>query len=147
MYSDKVIEHFERPRNMGTLPDANGVGVVGAPACGDVMKLQLKILSVEGVDTIVDVKAKVFGCGSAIASTSYLTELIKGKPLAEAQGIKNRQIAQALALPPVKIHCSVLAEDALKAAIADYQKRKAAAEAPAMAVSMSSGRVAGAKSA
>ena len=129
MYSPQVLDHFERPRNMGVLPDANGLGVVGSPATGDVLKLQLKIAPVDGVETIVDVKAKVFGCGSAIASTSYLTELIKGRPLAEAAGIKNKIIAQALALPPVKIHCSVLAEEALKAALEDYRKRRAVAEA------------------
>ncbi len=129
MYSPQVLDHFQRPRNMGLLPDANGLGVVGSPATGDVLKLQLKIVPVHGVETIVDVKAKVFGCGSAIASTSYLTELIKGRPVAEAAAIKNKTIAQALALPPVKIHCSVLAEEALKAALEDYRKRKAAAGA------------------
>jgi nitrogen fixation NifU-like protein len=124
MYSDKVQVHFEHPRNMGALPEANGVGIVGAPACGDVMKLQLRIVTdADGTERIADVKAKVFGCGSAIASTSFLTELIKGKSLTEASQVKNRAIATALALPPVKIHCSVLAEDALKAAIADYRKR------------------------
>ena len=132
MYSDKLLDHFENPRNIGALPDANGVGIVGAPACGDVMKLQLKIVTEsDGTERIADVKAKVFGCGSAIASTSFLTELIKGKSLTEASQVKNRAIAAALALPPVKIHCSVLAEDALKAAIADYRKRSLAAAEPA----------------
>lgn len=123
-YSKEVLEHFENPKNMGDLVDANGVGLVGAPACGDVMKLMLKIEEREGKEVIADVKAKVFGCGSAIASTSYLTELIKGRTLEEAAQIKNRAIAQALSLPPVKIHCSVLAEDALKTALADYRRRK-----------------------
>jgi len=127
MYSRQIIDHFEHPRNMGALPDANGVGMVGSPASGDVLKLQLKIALVNGVETIVDAKAKVFGCGSAIASTSYLTDLIKGRPVAEAAAIKNKTIAQALGLPPAKIHCSVLAEDALKAALNDYRRRKALA--------------------
>ena len=137
MYSALVIDHFERPRNMGTLPDANGVATVGSPALGDVMKLQLKIAPVKGVETIVDVKAKVYGCGSAIASTSYLTERIKGRPVAEAAAIQNKDIAQALALPPVKIHCSVLAEDALKAALEDYRKRQAGVAKPQGATSPS----------
>ena len=137
MYSDQVIDHFERPRNMGDLHDANAVAIVGAPTLGDVMKLQLKIAPVNGVDTIVDVKAKVFGCGSAIASTSYLTERIKGRPVAEAATIRNKTIAQALGLPPVKIHCSVLAEDALKAALDDYRKRKGQAGHPQTAASPS----------
>ena len=128
MYSEQVIDHFERPRNMGDLADANGVAIVGAPALGDVMKLQLKIAPVDGVDTIVDVKAKVFGCAAAIASTSYLTERIKGRPVAEAAAITNKTIAQALALPPVKIHCSVLAEDGLKAVLNDYRRRRAGME-------------------
>lgn len=119
MYSQKVLDHFENPRNMGELPDANAVGLVGAPACGDVMKLALKIQD----GRIVDVRAKVFGCGSAIASTSFLTELIKGRTIEEAMQVKNRTIAQELSLPPVKIHCSVLAEDALKAALEDYRRR------------------------
>ena len=132
MYSDQVLDHFEHPRNMGVLPDANGVGIVGAPACGDVMKLQLKIVTEpDGTERIADVKAKVFGCGNAIASTSLLTELIKGKSLTEAAQVENRAIASALALPPVKLHCSVLAEDALKAAISDYRTRTAAANDPA----------------
>jgi NifU-like protein involved in Fe-S cluster formation len=133
VYSQQVLDHFERPRNMGLLPDANATGIVGAPACGDVMKLQLKIGPVDGVETIVDVKAKVFGCGSAIAATSYLTELIKGRPVAEAAAITDRQIARALDLPPVKVYCSVLAEGALQAALRDYRARKGAAEAVAAA--------------
>ncbi|CCG40620.1 Fe-S cluster assembly scaffold IscU [Magnetospirillum molischianum] len=123
-YSDKVIDHYEHPRNVGSLDkeDGNvGTGLVGAPACGDVMKLQIKV-SADGI--IEDAKFKTFGCGSAIASSSLVTEWVKGKTLDEAGQIKNTDIAQELALPPVKIHCSVLAEDAIKAAIADY-KRKA----------------------
>ncbi len=122
-YSDKVVDHFENPRNVGSFAKDDtdvGTGIVGAPECGDVMKLQLKIVG----DRIVDAKFKTFGCGSAIASSSYVTELVKGKTLAEAQDIKNVQIVEELALPPVKIHCSVLAEDAIKAAIADYRKRQ-----------------------
>jgi nitrogen fixation NifU-like protein len=122
-YSDKLIDHYERPRNIGSL-DKNaadvGTGLVGAPACGDVMKLQIKV-SPEGV--IEDAKFKTFGCGSAIASSSLVTEWVKGKTLDEAETIKNTQIAQHLALPPVKIHCSVLAEDAIKAAIQDYRAK------------------------
>jgi nitrogen fixation NifU-like protein len=121
-YSEKVIEHYEHPRNVGTLdkndPDV-GTGLVGAPACGDVMKLQIKV--VDGI--IEDAKFKTFGCGSAIASSSLITEWVKGKSLDEAASIKNTQIAQHLALPPVKIHCSVLAEDAIKAAVADYRAK------------------------
>jgi nitrogen fixation NifU-like protein len=123
-YSDKVIDHYEHPRNVGSLDkedDSVGTGLVGAPACGDVMKLQIRV-SAEGI--IEDAKFKTFGCGSAIASSSLVTEWVKGKTLDEAGSIKNTDIAQELALPPVKIHCSVLAEDAIKAAIADY-KRKA----------------------
>ena len=131
MYSPKVLDHFENPRNMGDLPEANGVGLVGAPACGDVMKLSLKIEQVDGEERITGVKAKVFGCGSAIASTSFLTELIKGKTLTEAATVKNSMIARELALPPVKLHCSVLAEDALKAAVADYRRRQIQAPAGA----------------
>jgi len=127
-YSEKVLEHYENPRNVGTL-DKNdehvGTGLVGAPACGDVMRLQLKI-SDDGI--IEDAKFKTFGCGSAIASSSLVTEWVKGKPIEEAEKIQNSQIAEELALPPVKIHCSVLAEDAIKAAIADYRKKKAARE-------------------
>ncbi len=129
MYSTQVLDHFDRPRNMGVLPDANGVGLVGAPALGDVLRLQIKIAPVDGVDTIVDVRAQVFGCGAAIASTSYLTERIMGRPVVEAAALRNQAIAQALALPPVKVHCSVLAEEALAAALNDYRDRKAAAEA------------------
>ena len=124
-YSQKVIEHYENPRNVGSLDkeDPNvGTGLVGAPACGDVMKLQLKI---DESGVIRDAKFKTFGCGSAIASSSLATEWIKGKSIDEAETIKNTQIAQHLALPPVKIHCSVLAEDAIKAAIADYRKKSA----------------------
>ena len=122
-YSDKVIDHFENPRNMGSL-DSNdpkvGTGIVGAPACGDVMKLQLKI-SADGI--IEEAKWKTFGCGSAIASSSLVTTLVKGKTLEEAEIIKNSDIAHELSLPPVKIHCSVLAEDAIKAAIQDYKDK------------------------
>ncbi|APZ42683.1 Fe-S cluster assembly scaffold IscU [Acidihalobacter ferrooxydans] len=122
-YSDKVIDHYENPRNVGVLDkDAQdvGTGMVGAPACGDVMKLQIKV----GADGVIeDAKFKTYGCGSAIASSSLLTEWVKGKTLAEAGEIKNTQIAEELALPPVKIHCSVLAEDAIKAAIANYQEK------------------------
>ena len=123
-YSDKVVDHYEHPRNVGAF-DKNdpgvGTGLVGAPACGDVMKLQIKV-SPEGI--IEDAKFKTFGCGSAIASSSLVTEWVKGKHLDEAATIKNTEIAQHLALPPVKIHCSVLAEDAIKAAVADYRKKK-----------------------
>jgi len=123
-YSDKVIDHYEHPRNVGAFDknDAGiGTGLVGAPACGDVMKLQIKV-SPEGI--IEDAKFKTFGCGSAIASSSLVTEWVKGKSLDEAASIKNTEIAQHLALPPVKIHCSVLAEDAIKAAVADYRKKR-----------------------
>ncbi|MFZ5477923.1 MAG: Fe-S cluster assembly scaffold IscU [Myxococcota bacterium] len=130
-YSNKVIDHYENPRNVGSL-DKNaedvGTGLVGAPACGDVMKLQLKIND-DGV--IEDAKFKTFGCGSAIASSSLVTEMVKGKTVEYAMTIENSQIAEELKLPPVKIHCSVLAEDAIKAAIADYQKKKAAKAAGA----------------
>ena len=122
-YSEKLIDHYENPRNIGSLDKADmhvGTGLVGAPSCGDVMKLQIKV-SPEGL--IEDAKFKTFGCGSAIASSSLITEWVKGKTLDEAETIKNTQIAQYLALPPVKIHCSVLAEDAIKAAIADYRKK------------------------
>jgi nitrogen fixation NifU-like protein len=122
-YSDKVIDHYEHPRNVGAMDKddaAVGTGLVGAPACGDVMKLQIKV-SAEGI--IEDAKFKTFGCGSAIASSSLVTEWVKGKTLDEAASIKNTDIAHELALPPVKIHCSVLAEDAIKAAIADYKKK------------------------
>ena len=125
-YSDKVIDHYENPRNVGSLDkqaDDVGTGLVGAPACGDVMKLQLKIND-DGI--IEDAKFKTFGCGSAIASSSLVTELVKGKSIEFAMGIENSMIAEELKLPPVKIHCSVLAEDAIKAAIADYQRKRAA---------------------
>jgi nitrogen fixation NifU-like protein len=125
-YSDKVIEHYENPKNVGTLDkdDPNvGTGLVGAPACGDVMRLQLKI-SDEGV--IQDAKFKTFGCGSAIASSSLVTEWVKGKSVDQAGTITNKDIAKELSLPPVKIHCSVLAEDAIKAAIEDFKKKRAA---------------------
>jgi nitrogen fixation NifU-like protein len=123
-YSEKLIDHYENPRNVGALDkgDASvGTGLVGAPACGDVMKLQIKV-SPEGI--IEDAKFKTFGCGSAIASSSLVTEWVKGKTIDEAEKIKNTEIAQHLALPPVKIHCSVLAEDAIKAAIADYRTKR-----------------------
>lgn len=122
-YSDKVMDHYENPRNVGTLEadDADvGTGMVGAPACGDVMRLQIKV-SEEGV--IEDACFKTYGCGSAIASSSLVTEWVKGKTLDEAASIKNSDIAEELALPPVKIHCSVLAEDAIKAAITDYKSK------------------------
>ena len=122
-YSDKVLDHYENPRNVGTFEDDGqvGTGMVGAPACGDVMKLQIKV-SDEGI--IEDAKFKTYGCGSAIASSSLLTEWVKGKSLTEASMIKNTDIAEELALPPVKIHCSVLAEDAISAAIEDYKSKK-----------------------
>jgi nitrogen fixation protein NifU and related proteins len=127
-YSDKVLDHYENPRNVGALDKADpsvGTGMVGAPACGDVMKLQIKV-NEQGV--IEDARFKTYGCGSAIASSSLLTEWVKGKTLDEAAEIKNTQIAEELALPPVKIHCSVLAEDAIKAAIADYRRKSGAEE-------------------
>jgi nitrogen fixation protein NifU and related proteins len=128
-YSSKVIEHYENPRNVGTL-DANsdevGTGLVGAPACGDVMRLQIRV-NADGV--IEDARFKTFGCGSAIASSSLATEWIKGKKIEEAGQLSNSQIAEELNLPPVKIHCSVLAEDAIKSAILDYKRKRAAAEA------------------
>jgi nitrogen fixation NifU-like protein len=120
-YSDKVIDHYDNPRNVGSFAKGEegvGTGLVGAPACGDVMKLQIKV--VDGI--IQDAKFKTFGCGSAIASSSLITEMVKGKTLDDAAGIKNTEIAQELSLPPVKIHCSVLAEDAIKAAVEDYRK-------------------------
>src|SRR5207253_4876881 len=124
-YSDKVIDHYNHPRNVGTLDKSSGqvgTGLVGAPECGDVMRLQIKV----NPDTkvIEDAKFKTFGCGSAIASSSLATEWVKGKTVDEALGIKNTDIVKELSLPPVKIHCSVLAEDAIKAAIADYKKKK-----------------------
>jgi nitrogen fixation NifU-like protein len=122
-YSDKVIDHYENPRNVGAFDkadDAVGTGMVGAPACGDVMKLQIRV-NQDGV--IEDARFKTYGCGSAIASSSLVTEWVTGKRLDEAATIKNTQIAEELSLPPVKIHCSILAEDAIKAAIADYRKK------------------------
>ncbi len=122
-YSSQVIDHYENPRNVGSFDkgdDSVGTGMVGAPACGDVMKLQIKV-SEEGI--ITDAKFKTYGCGSAIASSSLVTEWVKGKTLDQATTIKNTQIAEELALPPVKIHCSILAEDAIKAAIADYKQK------------------------
>ena len=122
-YSQKVVEHYENPRNVGSFEKGDesvGTGMVGAPACGDVMKLQIKV----GADgRIEDARFKTYGCGSAIASSSLVTEWVKGKTLDEAAQIKNTQIAQELSLPPVKIHCSILAEDAIKAAVADYKKK------------------------
>ena len=120
-YSDKVIDHYENPRNVGKLEidDTVGTGMVGAPACGDVMKLQIRVE--EGI--IIDAKFKTYGCGSAIASSSLVTEWVKGKTLDEAGKITNSRIAEELALPPVKIHCSILAEDAIKAAVNDYRNR------------------------
>ncbi len=130
-YSKHVVDHYEHPRNVGSLDKADasvGTGLVGAPACGDVMKLQIKV----GADGLIeDAKFKTFGCGSAIASSSLVTEWVKGKSLDEAETIRNTQIAEHLALPPVKIHCSVLAEDAIKAAIADYRAKNARAKAAA----------------
>jgi nitrogen fixation NifU-like protein len=123
-YSDKVIDHYENPRNVGSFEKDDptvGTGMVGAPACGDVMKLQIKVND-EGI--IEDAKFKTYGCGSAIASSSLITEWVKGKTLAEAGSIKNNEIAEHLALPPVKIHCSILAEDAIKAAVNDYRNRR-----------------------
>ena len=123
-YSSQVIDHYENPRNVGSFAKDDedvGTGMVGAPACGDVMKLQIKVNPVTGL--IEDAKFKTYGCGSAIASSSLVTEWIKGKTLAEAGSIKNTQIAEELALPPVKIHCSILAEDAIKAAIEDYNNK------------------------
>jgi|SRR6056300_669351 nitrogen fixation NifU-like protein len=123
-YSDKVIDHYENPRNVGKFDDRDddvGTGMVGAPACGDVMRLQIKV-NAEGV--IEDAKFKTYGCGSAIASSSLLTEWVKGKKLEEAEQIKNTEIAQELALPPVKIHCSVLAEDAIKAAVKNFREKQ-----------------------
>jgi nitrogen fixation NifU-like protein len=123
-YSEKVIDHYENPRNVGALDKSDptvGTGMVGAPACGDVMKLQIKVDDDTGI--ITDARFKTYGCGSAIASSSLVTEWVKGKTLDEAETIRNSQIAEELALPPVKIHCSILAEDAIKAAIEDYRKK------------------------
>ncbi|HEX9462194.1 MAG TPA: Fe-S cluster assembly scaffold IscU [Alphaproteobacteria bacterium] len=129
-YSESLIDHYENPRNVGTL-DKNdpsvGTGLVGAPACGDVMKLQIKV-SADGI--IEDARFKTFGCGSAIASSSLVTEWVKGKAIDEAATIKNTQIAKHLSLPPVKIHCSVLAEDAIKAAVADYKRKNGLSATP-----------------
>ena len=122
-YSTKVIEHYERPQNIGSMDSGSksvGTGLVGAPECGDVMKLQIQV---DDDDKIIDAKFKTFGCGSAIASSSLATEWVKGKTIDEAAALKNSEIAQELALPPVKIHCSILAEDAIKAAVDDYKKR------------------------
>jgi len=124
-YSDKVLDHYENPRNVGSFEKGDievGTGMVGAPACGDVMKLQIKVNATTGI--IEDAKFKTYGCGSAIASSSLVTEWVKGKTLDEAVNIKNTQIAEELALPPVKIHCSILAEDAIKAAVEDYKKKR-----------------------
>ena len=121
-YSEKVVDHYENPRNVGSFANGDddvGTGMVGAPACGDVMKLQIKVK--DGI--ITDAKFKTYGCGSAIASSSLVTEWVKGRSLDEAAALKNSEIAQELALPPVKIHCSILAEDAIKAAVADYRNR------------------------
>ena len=123
-YSDKVLEHYEKPRNIGSLDSRSksvGTGLVGAPECGDVMKLQIQV---NNENKIIDAKFKTFGCGSAIASSSLATEWIKGKSVVEASSISNTQIVEELSLPPVKIHCSVLAEDAIKAAIKDYQSKQ-----------------------
>ena len=127
-YSEKVVDHYEKPRNVGAFGKEEadiGTGMVGAPACGDVMKLQIKV----GANGIIeDAKFKTYGCGSAIASSSLVTEWVKGKTLDEAMNLKNTQIAEELALPPVKIHCSILAEDAIKAAVLDYKAKHAVAE-------------------
>ena len=123
-YSDKVIDHYENPRNVGSFDKSDesiGTGMVGAPACGDVMKLQIKV-NESGI--IEDAKFKTYGCGSAIASSSLITEWVKGKSLDEAMSIKSSEIAEELELPPVKVHCSILAEDAIKAAVSDYKKKK-----------------------
>ncbi|NCP40583.1 MAG: Fe-S cluster assembly scaffold IscU [Rhodoferax sp.] len=128
-YSDKVVDHYEHPRNVGSFDkgdEAVGTGMVGAPACGDVMKLQIKVNSETGV--IEDARFKTYGCGSAIASSSLVTEWVKGKTLEQASELKNSQIAEELALPPVKIHCSILAEDAIKAAVNDYRQKHTTAQ-------------------
>ncbi|WP_140635100.1 Fe-S cluster assembly scaffold IscU [Methylibium rhizosphaerae] len=133
-YSNKVIDHYENPRNVGSFDKTEegiGTGMVGAPACGDVMKLQIKVNPATGV--IEDARFKTYGCGSAIASSSLVTEWVKGKTLDQAATIKNTQIAEELALPPVKIHCSILAEDAIKAAVSDYKARHGAAAEAATA--------------
>ncbi|OYD51839.1 Fe-S cluster assembly scaffold IscU [Acidovorax kalamii] len=126
-YSEKVVDHYENPRNVGSFDkgdDSVGTGMVGAPACGDVMKLQIKVNPATGV--IEDARFKTYGCGSAIASSSLVTEWVKGKTLDEAAALKNSEIAEELALPPVKVHCSILAEDAIKAAVLDYKTKHAA---------------------
>jgi nitrogen fixation NifU-like protein len=133
-YSDKVIDHYENPRNVGSFDKGDesvGTGMVGAPACGDVMKLQIKVNPATGL--IEDARFKTYGCGSAIASSSLVTEWVKGKSLDEAMTIRNTQIAQELALPPVKIHCSILAEDAIKAAVQDYKAKHAEPAEPSAA--------------
>ncbi|AJE99394.1 MULTISPECIES: Fe-S cluster assembly scaffold IscU [Pandoraea] len=132
-YSKEVLDHYENPRNVGSFEkgdDAVGTGMVGAPACGDVMKLQIRV---NEAGVIEDAKFKTYGCGSAIASSSLVTEWVKGKTLDQALDIKNTQIAQELALPPVKIHCSILAEDAIKAAVADYKQKHGQSAEPAKA--------------
>ena len=137
-YSEKVVEHYENPRNVGSFDkgdDTVGTGMVGAPACGDVMKLQIKVNPKTGL--IEDAKFKTYGCGSAIASSSLVTEWVKGKSLDEALMIKNTHIAEELALPPVKIHCSILAEDAIKAAVNDYRAKMSATQVTAPAVAAS----------
>ncbi|CAG8764726.1 2050_t:CDS:2, partial [Cetraspora pellucida] len=134
-----VIEHYERPRNVGSLPRADpdvGTGLVGAPACGDVMKLQIRVDEQSG--KIVDVKFKTFGCGSAIASSSYMTERVRGMSLEEASQIRNTEIAKELCLPPVKLHCSMLAEDAIKSAIKDYKTKRALSTSATPSVNLSS---------
>src|SRR6201982_1400043 len=131
-YSEKVVDHYENPRNVGSFDKGDetvGTGMVGAPACGDVMKLQIKVDPRTGL--IQDARFKTYGCGSAIASSSLVTEWVKGKSLDEALTIKNTHIAEELALPPVKIHCSILAEDAIKAAVEDYRKKHGSSAAPA----------------
>lgn len=133
-YSDKVLDHYENPRNVGSMSTADsdvGTGMVGAPACGDVMKLQIKV----GADGVIeDAKFKTYGCGSAIASSSLVTDWVKGKTLDQALAIKNTQIAEELALPPVKIHCSILAEDAIKAAVADFRAKQTQGNCPSIVV-------------
>ena len=134
-YSEKVVDHYENPRNVGSFEkgdDTVGTGMVGAPACGDVMKLQIKVNPLTGV--IEDARFKTYGCGSAIASSSLVTEWVKGKTLDQAAALKNSQIAEELALPPVKIHCSILAEDAIKAAVDDYKKKHLPLQAAAQSV-------------
>ena len=129
-YSEKVVDHYENPRNVGSFDksdDSVGTGMVGAPACGDVMKLQIKVNPATGV--IEDARFKTYGCGSAIASSSLVTEWVKGKTLDEAAALENSQIAEELALPPVKVHCSILAEDAIKAAVNDYRAKRTTTEA------------------